>query len=553
MKASKASVRTLGLGMLALTLALAACTGGPFGSPADEDPSTEQAAQGEQTATTATAVVPTVIVPTVAVPTAAAPQVNPGNFVASNDVIADGAVEAAQDVDLVFQVNGTVGRVYVEEGDEVDAGQILAVLDTRSFDQAIRDAEAALISARADQSALSEPPTDEARRVAQTSVDQAVANLTQVQGSVTQADINAAYASLEEARAALADLEAGADTLDVQAAQIQVDQARVNLQNQRDNLSHAKTQAEISLQQASEQVRSAQADYSAAYWDWRYVQDYDQAPPQTDNPRAGGPPLSDHSEQAYRDRLTQAEIALANAETNLQAADKQLEQARQNEITGVQTAEEQLRTAENNLAQVLEPAEADQLAAARARVASADANLQRLLGQQRQGQLAAAQAGVANAQANLERLDEPPTESQLVRAEAGIARAEANLAQAELNREYAEIRAPFAGEIAVINIDPGDVAPTGAGAPAIRLVDLSTLFVEITVSDADIAQVEEGQQVTVIADALPSERFMGEVIFVSPTSTVINGVTNYLVRVELVDQNAPLRVGMTVSATIDVD
>ncbi|NJK81950.1 MAG: HlyD family efflux transporter periplasmic adaptor subunit [Chloroflexaceae bacterium] len=437
----------------------------------------------------------------------------------------------------------------------MQAQELLAILDVRSFDQNVRDAEAALVSARADQLALTEPASAEEVRAAQASVAQAAGNLAQAQGSVTEADIAAARASLNEAIEALNDLQDGTDDLVVQSAQLQIDEALVNLQTQRDQLSQAKTQAEIGLITAAEQVQSAQTDYSAAYWDWRYVQDYNRAPPTTSNPNESlGPELSDHSEQAYRDRLTQTEIGLAQAEANLQAAEKQVEQARLDEINGIRAAEERVRQAENNLAQVVEPAEAAELASARARVANAQANLDRLTGLQRQGQIASAQAGVANAQANLDRLTNPnPTESQQERVGAGITRAEANLERAQLNREYAELRAPFGGEIAVINIDPGDAAPTGGGTAAMRLVDLSTLYVEVNVSDADIARVDLGQEVAVVADALPDREFAGEVVFISPTSRDIQGVTNYLVRVELTEDNIPLRVGMRVTATIDVE
>jgi HlyD family secretion protein len=160
---------------------------------------------------------------------------------------------------------------------------------------------------------------------------------------------------------------------------------------------------------------------------------------------------------------------------------------------------------------------------------------------------------VSSAQANLDQLFSDPTESQEMRAQANIERAQANLEQARLNREYAELRAPFAGEVAVINIDPGDPAPTG-GSPAMRIVDMSDLRVEVDVTDADIDKVHIGQDAQVIADALPEQVFEGEVSFISPTAdTNPQGVTTYRVRIDLVEENLPLRVGMSVSVNIDTD
>ncbi len=471
-----------------------------------------------------------------------------------DQVFATGYIEAAQDADLVFQVNGEVGEVLVEEGDKVQEDELLAILDTRRFDQEVRNAEAALISARADEMSLVEDPQPERVRAAEAAVAQAAGNLQQVQGSVTAADIAAAQATLDEAREALADLEAGADPLDVAEVREQVNQARISLQNTRDQLSHAKTQAEIQLQQATEQLQTAQINYSDAYWDWRYVRDNGKAPPQTEG-RNRNPPLSAHSEQDYRDRLNQAENSLRQAEDSLQAAQKSLEQARLNEVTGIQQAEAQLQTAQIRLEQVNEPPENDQLAAARARVANAEANLSKLQGEQRAGQVNAAQAGLSSAQANLDQLYSDPTESQSIRAEANIERAQANLEQTRLNREYAEIRAPFAGEVAVVNIDPGDPGTTGGmgGEPAIRLVDLSELRVEVDVSDADIAKLAVGQRAEVVPDALPDRTFEGLVSFISPTAdTSPQGVTTYRVRIVLDKdgETLPLRAGMSVSVVI---
>ncbi len=545
--------------VLILMLALAGCaqpsatTAGITEEPATSTSPPSVVATRDETEVTSEPTI-AIVVPTLQLPVIdnLLPTPDVAQLTRSNEVIATGSVAAEQDANVVFQINGTVQQVFVEEGTRVDAGQVLAVLDARALDQSIRDAEAALVSAQAELAALDEPPTDEATRAAQALVDQAIANYNQVVNAVSTQDILAAQSAVNEAYEALAELQRGADPLDRQAAQNRIDQARVQLQSTRDQLSQAKTQAEIALQQASERVRAAQTDYSAAYWHWRYVEDYNRAPPDVNTSGGSGPELSDFSRQGFRDRLTQAEIALNAAYADLEAAEKNVERARQEEINGVQAAEEQLRSAEIAFDEVLEPAKPDQIAAAQARIAQAEASLARLVGPEREAQIAAAQAQIDNARANLDRLDEAPQESARTRAQANIERAQSNLDRALLNREYAELKAPFAGEVAEVNIDVGDAAPTGGGTGAMRLVDLSTLYVELEISDADIAKIQLGQPAVVQADALPEQQFTGKVVFISPTAIKIGTVTNYLVKVRLDSANIPLRVGMQVSASLEV-
>jgi multidrug efflux system membrane fusion protein len=57
---------------------------------------------------------------------------------------ANGVVEPAQTVTIQGQVSGTIQEVGFQEGDDVQAGQVLFQLDPRPFEAALRQAEAAL-------------------------------------------------------------------------------------------------------------------------------------------------------------------------------------------------------------------------------------------------------------------------------------------------------------------------------------------------------------------------------------------------------------------------
>jgi HlyD family secretion protein len=109
-----------------------------------------------------------------------------------------GTIEANQVAEVSFLVSGEVAEVWVESGDTVSAGDVIARLDTTAaqvaYDQAALNLERAQIS----QQELYEPPTDEA--------------------------IRAANANISSAQAAYSEIANGSDS-EVQSAQYRYDQA----------------------------------------------------------------------------------------------------------------------------------------------------------------------------------------------------------------------------------------------------------------------------------------------------------------------------------------
>lgn len=70
-----------------------------------------------------------------------------GNVVDS--VVLSGSTESASAVSLGFAAQGRVGSVRVKEGDKVTAGQVLASLDTADLQASLKNAQAALVIAKA--------------------------------------------------------------------------------------------------------------------------------------------------------------------------------------------------------------------------------------------------------------------------------------------------------------------------------------------------------------------------------------------------------------------
>jgi len=164
----------------------------------------------------------------------------------------------------------------------------------------------------------------------------------------------------------------------------------------------------------------------------------------------------------------------------------------------------------------------------------------------------AATAERDGAQVQLDMLQAGATAEQIAVAQAGIAQAQAALDAALLALERAEVRAPFAGMVGMVDTRVGELVV--AGQPLVTLGDLSTLRVETTdLDEIDVARVVVGQRADVTFDALPEEVFIGRVTRISPMAASGSGGVNYTAVVVLDEVDPAVRWGMTAFVDVEVD
>jgi HlyD family secretion protein len=80
--------------------------------------------------------------------------------------------------------------------------------------------------------------------------------------------------------------------------------------------------------------------------------------------------------------------------------------------------------------------------------------------------------------------------------------------------------------------------------------DLTNMQVVVSVDEADVGQVKEGQKVNFSVDAYPQKTFKGEIKQVRMNSQIVDGVVTYEALVEVNNSDLLLRPGMTASADI---
>jgi HlyD family secretion protein len=167
----------------------------------------------------------------------------------------------------------------------------------------------------------------------------------------------------------------------------------------------------------------------------------------------------------------------------------------------------------------------------------------------------AAEARVAQTKAALDKATLDAVQDRIRRADvtsaqAQVARAEAQLANAETTLGYTTIVAPRAGVILEKFVEEGTIVTSARssvtqGTDIVLLGDLTEMFVEVSLDEADVGMVEVGQPTAITIDAFPDDQFQGTVSRIDPQALTQQNVTTVLVTVRIDDVNPRLKPGMT--------
>jgi len=387
-------------------------------------------------------------------------------------IFASGTIEA-DEVEISPKVQGRLARLYVDEGDRVQAGQVVAQLDTRELGAQVAQAQGAYDTALARLNDLRAGSRPEQIRQAQANLAQAQSGLagarqalatareaytksTALAGQVRQAEAGqqAAQAALAQARARLALVQEGTRPEQIAQAQANLAAAQAALDNAQGNLRRAEQlsgSGAISAQQldAARQARdSAQAALEAAQARLQEAQ--------------AGPRAQEREQAAQAVRQAQATLEAANAAlaTAREAYADRLDARARREIaqTQYQVAQDQVQAARAQLDLLLAGATPQAIAAARGQV------------QQAAGALAFARQQLANA----------------------------------------TVRSPLTGVVLTKVTEPGELVTPGQ--PIVTAASLNPLTLRVYVTEPEKGLVKLGQRAWVSVDSYPGERFPARVV-----------------------------------------
>jgi len=397
---------------------------------------------------------------------------------------ATGVLQPLTVVDVKSKAGGEVVELAVEEGSVLKQGDVVAHIDPR------------------DTRALYE---------------QAVADLTSTQARKTQ---NAYQLQMQITQSASS----------IASAESQLRAAKLNLQTL-----EARAGAQPSLTEAA--IAQAQSSYELSNKDLDLLKQV--TIPETRAAVRGELDSAVAGLNAARANRDRNENLLSKGYVSKQTAEQALT-AYESAVATHRNALERSRSLEDSLRVQLAQAEARQkqamasLQQARANSIAVGTSVRDL--QNAREQVKQAEASLAQAKANKRQVD--VARSEMKAADAAIIRSRVERDNAKVQLDSTTVVSPRDGVVILKYLEEGTIIPPGTsvfseGTSIVQIADVSTMYVEVQVDEADIAAVKPGQRVMVRLESDPRAPLTGKVTRVNPGAVTQNGVTQVKVRVEV--------------------
>ena len=138
-----------------------------------------------------------------------------------------------------------------------------------------------------------------------------------------------------------------------------------------------------------------------------------------------------------------------------------------------------------------------------------------------------------------------------------LTQAEAQLDQVLDNLSKTQIISPIDGVVTSLDIKVGETAIASStnipGSSLMTIANPASIYTEVLVDEADIANIEVGQSAEIVAIAYPDQPMQGVVRFIANTAKIATGRTglSFVVKIDITDPGSvTLRPGMSCRAEI---
>jgi macrolide-specific efflux system membrane fusion protein len=139
----------------------------------------------------------------------------------------------------------------------------------------------------------------------------------------------------------------------------------------------------------------------------------------------------------------------------------------------------------------------------------------------------------------------------LADAQARLNKARRDAAVVDTDLQYAVIRAPIAGTIASVSTQKGETVAASFETPTFAtIIAEDALELVAMVDETDIGTVETNNPVYFTVEAFPAKEFVGTVKQIAPKGSIISGVVNFEVMIEIDSPVDLLKPDMTANVSI---
>ncbi len=170
--------------------------------------------------------------------------------------------------------------------------------------------------------------------------------------------------------------------------------------------------------------------------------------------------------------------------------------------------------------------------------------------QNAQSQLNNAQNKLQQDTINLQVKQQPPTDQQLESAKAQLISAQTQVQNAEINYGNNILKSPFDGTVAQLNNQAGDQVTASTN---IATVITNKSIAQIPLNEVDVSKIKISDKVTMTFDAIDGLAITGKVAQIDGIGTVSQGVVSYNVKIAFDTEDARVKPGMSVNASIITD
>ena len=142
--------------------------------------------------------------------------------------------------------------------------------------------------------------------------------------------------------------------------------------------------------------------------------------------------------------------------------------------------------------------------------------------------------------------------AQIRTTEAQVLSRAAGLRERKTELDNTVIRSPVNGVVINRAVDPGQTVAASLQAPVLFTIaqDLREIHLEVSVDEADIGRVREGQKVRFTVDAYPERTYTGQVIQIRKQPVEVSNVVTYVIIVSTRNDDDTLLPGMTANVEL---